>query len=276
MSKTQLEQIVHLPIDQIVAEEQVRTEFDEESLAGLGASIQAVGQLAPARVRREGESFILVDGERRYRAMKLLGEKTIAAIVENAELTTGDIVQRQLIANVQRNDLGGMEKARAIHRLMDATNWNASEAASHLGISNATVSRLLKLLELPDEVQKQVAAGEISASAAYELTRIEDEEARQQLADAVASGRMTRDAIAGRHRRQKTPQKASATSPKRVTAMLGHGRSVTVTGSDLSLECFIDVISEVLDKARKVRASGIQLSSFIAMLRDQAQSAVAE
>lgn len=276
MKATTQEQIIYLPMDQITVEGQVRTEFDEESLEGLAASIQAVGQLVPVRVRQEGDSFILVDGERRYRAMKLLGSKTIAAIVENAELSAGDIVQRQLIANVQRDDLGGIEKARAIHHLMETTDWNASEAAAQLGMSNATVSRLLSLLALPDDIQQKIAAGEIPASVAYQLSQIEDGAEQAEVADAVVQGRMTRDAIASRRRRRKTKQKNSPASPKRVTVILGLGRSVTVTGSDLSLESFINVISEVLEKARKGRASGIQLSSFIAMLRDQAQSAVAE
>lgn len=98
------EQIQNLPIEKIVVEENLRKTFNEESLDGLAMTMKHVGQLQPIRVRKAGEQFVIVDGERRYRAARKLGLLTLAAIVETKPLNEGEIVQRQL-ASFQRDDL---------------------------------------------------------------------------------------------------------------------------------------------------------------------------
>ena len=143
------EQIQYLPLDQVECYPQVREQFDQAALEGLANSIKADGQLQPIRVRRKGSKFGVVDGERRTRAMRLAGLTTIAAIIEEKELGDGEVIKRQLILNLQREDLTPVERARGIQSLIEATGWTATQAASKLGLSNATVSKSLSLLSLP-------------------------------------------------------------------------------------------------------------------------------
>ena len=159
------EQIQYLPIGKIVCERQVRDHGDEASIRELASGLKEVGQLQPIRVRKVGDKYVVVDGERRFHAVSYAEFQTIAAIIETQDLDEGQIIHRQLIANCHE-ELKPMEKARAIARLMEVTGWSASEAGKRLGMSNANVSRLLALLSLPPTIQKQVEDGVIPSSAA--------------------------------------------------------------------------------------------------------------
>ncbi|MBC7817332.1 MAG: ParB/RepB/Spo0J family partition protein [Planctomycetaceae bacterium] len=270
---TTQEQIQYLPIDRIVAEQQARETFGEDSLHGLMLSLREVGQLVPLRVRKAGDKFVIVDGERRYRAARKLGLSTLAAIVEAKDVAEGEVLQKQLISNVQRDDLLPLEKAKAIRRLMDVTKWTASAAASKLGISNANLSRLLALLELPEDIQARVASGAIPASSAYQLAKVGDPAKQAELAQQVASG-LTRDALVGaRKAASRTKDEASAKSVSRVTAMLGVNKSVTVSGQSLSLDDFVALLEECLAKVRVSRTKGHSLSTFIRICKDTAHAA---
>ncbi len=269
-----MEQIQHIPLDKIVANVQVRKVFDQESLDGMATSLKEVGQLQPCRVRRFGEKFMLVSGERRWRAAPMAGLTSLAVIIEGKDLCEGEVLQRQLIENVQREDLTPLEKATAIVELMKSTGWKAGEAATRLGISNASATRLLAMLTLPESIQNQVAAGLIPASAAYELSRVGDAGQQQELANQFAAGRLTRDGLAGAIKAQaKSVTKDPSVATGRATAQLGDGRTVTVVGHSLSLEGFIEILEELLGKARKVRPQGVELGTFIAMLKDQCKAA---
>lgn len=266
------EQIQFIPLDRLFVERQVREQFNDESLHGLSISLKEVGQLQPIRVRKAGEKYQVVDGERRLKAAHKAGLSTMAAIVETKELGEGEILLRQMVSNVQRDDLLPMDTANKIRRIMDMSGWNASQAAARLGLSNASVTRFLSLLSLPLDIQERIAAGDIAVSAAYELSRIDDVGTRDELAQKLASGKLTRDGLVGvRKAARKGTDAKTAVQPSRVTAVLGSGRSVTVTSEGLSLERFIEVISELLEKARRVRPQGVELGTFIAMLRDQAR-----
>ncbi|MFO0946446.1 MAG: ParB/RepB/Spo0J family partition protein [Planctomycetota bacterium] len=261
------------PLAKIRREWQVRDKFDEESINGLASSLKTVGQLMPIRVRKRGNEFVVVDGERRFRAATKAEFSTIAAIVEERELHEGEILQRQLVANCQRVDLTPMEKARSIHRLMESTGWNAAETASKLGMSPPSVAKLLALLSLPFAIIEQVESGKISASAAYEIAKVEDREVQADLAKEAAKGGLTRDAIKGRRKRAESGQPPTeSTKLSRAVVTLGAGRSVTVAGADLSLESMITWLEELLGKARKARTQAWELSTFVRALRDQSKA----
>lgn len=268
------DEILQIPLDKIDCAPQVREVFDEQAIAGLTASLKEVGQLQPVRLLRHGERFVIEDGERRYRASKLAGFKTIAAIIEARQLTQGDILLRQCSCDFQRVDLSPMEKAVAMERLMAATGMKGNEVAAKLGVSAAMVSRLLSLLALPDPIRQALKEAKIPASAGYELAKIDDAATQADLAQRLAEGKITRDGVAGARKaaRRQTNGKSPA-GQKRLTAMLGDGRAVTVCCPGNTIDDFIAVLEEVLVKARKGRTQGFALDTLIRFLRDQAEAA---
>lgn len=264
------EEIQLIPIADINVTAQVRGHFDESALDGLAASLREVGQLQPIRCRLQDRQLVVVDGERRLRAAKRAGITALQVIIEQAELSAGDVVQRQLIANLQREDLAPIEKAKGIASLMKETGWNASEIAAHLGMSNATVSRVLMLLELPEDIQQQVAAGKIAPSAAAELAKVKDSARQSELAGRVASGKLTRDAIAKAARSRKRSSGPKAVS-ERLIAMLGVGRVVSIFAPSLTIESAIELLEELLSKARKAKAQNLSIPTFSKLLEDQSR-----
>ena len=266
-----MEQIQYIPLDKIEVGTQVRKAFDEEAIDGLVASLKAVGQLQPIRVRKVADKFRVVCGERRTRAARLAGLTTLAAIIEVKDLSEGEVLQRQIIENCQRENLCPIEKARGITRLMEVTGWKIGEAAIKLGMSAGMATKLLGVLKLSETIQQQVASGAIAVSAAYELSRVDDAAVQSELAGELAAGRLNRDGLAGAIKaRSRTPKAVTPALPSRVTAALPGGKSVTVVGPALDLESFIEILDEILNQARKVRHKGIELGTLVKMLRDQA------
>jgi ParB family chromosome partitioning protein len=266
------EQIQYLPLDPIFPDpDQPRRLFDEEALEGLIASLKEQGLLVPIRVRLVGERFIIVDGERRWRAMKRAGFTSIAVIVEERPETEGGSLLRQMIINCQRKDLTSGEQGKTIRRLMDETGWSASQVAGRLGFSKATVSRLLSVLELPESIQERVNSGEIPLSAVGTLARVEDDERREELAAQLASGCLTRDGLVGTLKARRNGNPTGPRGTSRVVCKLASA-SVTVSSEDaLDLESFISTLEEILSKARRARTQGIELSTLTKMIRDQAK-----
>ncbi|MDX1968843.1 MAG: ParB/RepB/Spo0J family partition protein [Planctomycetaceae bacterium] len=264
------EPLLQVPLERIVAEQQVREQFDESALAGLAASLREVGQLQPIRCRKRGEQYVIVDGERRFRAAKTAGLAALEVIVEADDLCAGEVLHRQLVANLQRVDLAPMERAQGMRQLMQFTGWNAGQVATHLGVSAATVTRSLAILSLPESLQQQIEAGELAPSAAYELSRIAEPERQTALAESLATGNLTRDGVAG-IRKALSHRGTRVEGPRtaRATAQLGEGRTVSVSGPNLDLESFISALEDVLSKARRARPQGVALRTFLKIIKDQ-------
>ncbi len=265
------DEIREILIADVIVDPQVRKEFEPASLHELAASLKESGQQQPILVRERGDKFRLIFGERRLRAAHLAGWTNIRAIVTQVDLTESEIVQRQLIENMQRVDLCPLEVAKGMRQLMELNGMKAGVVATRLGVSAAKVTKYLGLLKLPGAIQEKVASGEIAPSAAYELSRVTSDADRDQLADDLVAGRINRDGLAGAIKaRSKHDNAKQSEVTTRVTALLGGGRTVTVLGPSLNLEGFIEVLEELLAKARKVRPQGVELGTFSKMLRDQA------
>lgn len=263
--------IHQIPLDKIICGKQARERFDESTLAGLSQCMRENGLFDPIQVLRLGDMYSLVIGGRRVRAARRAGWTTIPAIVQQGELTKAETVLRQILENVQREDLNAIEKAKAIASLISETGWTATQVAEKLGITNGTVSRLQALLSLPDEIQKRIEAGELPATAAYELTKVQDGREQAALANQVVSGELTRDKLSGAVRAK--ARMAGSKAPKataRANADLGCGKSVTVCALGLTLDTFIEVLEELLTRARQARPKGISLATFLKILRDTA------
>lgn len=201
--------------------EQPRIEFSQEAIERLSQSIRDKGQLSPIRVRwsDEYEKWIIISGERRWRATKLAELPTIDCYFHEADITRSEILEEQLIENCLREDLSPIEQARAFSRLMDLNGWTGKQIAEALRIEPATVSRALALLRLPNDIQEQVEEGQISARAGYELSKLENEDLQRKLADQATETKLThtQTAKAVRERRGKPAQQSRFTRENIVT-----------------------------------------------------------
>lgn len=263
--------VQNMPLDRVVCEPQERKRFDEEPLVGLAQSIAESGVLQPVLVRREGCSFVCVDGERRLRAAKRAGLTTVPVIIEDRELSPVEVALRRTVLNSQRQDLTPIERARAFSKLIEESGWTAAEVARRTGFSEATVSRLTALLTLPDEVVKRIDAGEISASTGYQIAIAGNGEEQSKLAEEAASGRLSRDRVTEKTRRSRRaatrPRKTNRPARKRVTIPLGAGRAITVVGPGLNVETLIAWLEDLVRRIRIVNAAGVGLKDLATLLR---------
>ena len=149
---------VELPLDKIkISDDQPRQDFNEESLKQLAESIKEVGQLQPIIVQKKGDEYVLISGERRYRAIS--GEndrKKIAAVILENKLNEETLRQIQLIENLQRQDLNPLERAVSIQRFIDDNQLTKKDASEKLGVPRTTLTEWLNILEVGEEYQKEV------------------------------------------------------------------------------------------------------------------------
>lgn len=168
------EKVVDLPLAKIVANPfQPRLHFDEASIKELAQSIKENGLLTPIIVRKAGANYQIIAGERRFRATKTLGVKTITAIVRETNDET--MATLALIENLQRDNLDPIEEARAYANLMGQLDLTQSKLADRVGKERTTVANALRLLKLPDKVQELVQAGQLSMGQARALLGLEKE-----------------------------------------------------------------------------------------------------
>ncbi|MAT71404.1 MAG: chromosome partitioning protein ParB [Planctomycetaceae bacterium] len=158
--------------------DQPRVEFDSEALQNLTDSIREKGQLAPIRVRwsEEQSVWLIISGERRWRACKEAGLTMIDCNFQESTLTPTQILEEQLIENLLRVDLKPIEEAESFQKLMSVNDWNGKQLATALNISPTRVSRALALLKLPHETRVRIDNGEISSRAGYELSKLPEPE----------------------------------------------------------------------------------------------------
>jgi ParB family chromosome partitioning protein len=166
---------------------QPRSRFDEEGLEELSASIRQVGVLQPVIVTSSDEGYVLIAGERRWRAAQRAGLQTIPAVVR--ETSGDDTLVEALVENVQRQDLTPLEEAHAYRQLLENYGMTQEQVADRVGKSRPAVSNTLRLLQLPGPVQTMVDSGSLSAGHARALLGLEDKKYAIYLAEkAVAEG----------------------------------------------------------------------------------------
>jgi ParB family chromosome partitioning protein len=219
-----------VPVEKIDRDpDQPRTEFDEEDLARLAESLRIRGQLQPIRVRwDEGRgAYVVLAGERRWRAARMAGLDKLACVIHEGTLTGEERLAMQLVENALRADLKPVEQARAFRRLMDARGYSTRDLAAELHIAQTSVVRALALLELPADVQARVEGGELASTVAAELAKIPDAAVQAEVAQAVVSEKLTRNEVAELVQAVKARRPAPARRPDPVTIDLGDC-SVTV------------------------------------------------
>lgn len=179
------------PIEEIApAADNPRQRFDEQRLEELAASIRVQGLLQPlvVRTRQPGDrasraSFVLIAGERRWRAAQKAGLKDVPVVVK--EVSASQAFELALVENIQREDLNPMEEAEAYRRLSDEFGYTQEELARRVGRERATVANSLRLLKLPERVQTQVASGSLAMGHARALLGLGDVSAMEETAERV-------------------------------------------------------------------------------------------
>jgi ParB family chromosome partitioning protein len=185
-----------IPVDRLVADpDQPRREFETEMLAELGISMKRRGQLQPIRVRedKENDRFVIVAGERRWRAARMMEIPSLECLVMKRPMTDGERLTLQLVENCVREDLKPIEQAHAFRTLMEREGWTAEQVAKELNLSPQTVGRALALLGLPGPVQELVETGSLPPSTAAELRSIENPTKQVEVAARIVREKKNRD-----------------------------------------------------------------------------------
>ena len=182
--------ILYLDVKRIRAGKlQPRSEFDEEKLKNLVSSIKGNGLIQPIVVRRLGENYEIIAGERRFRAIKKLGIEKIPAIMKNVKDREALVIS--LIENLQREQLNPIEEANAFKKLIDDFKINQDEVAQFIGKDKTTISNTLRLLKLPSEIQQHLKRGHISFGHAKAILSLEDDAKQLQLCRQIISNSLS-------------------------------------------------------------------------------------
>ncbi len=174
--------VAEIPVSQVRPNRfQPRKVFPAHELKELADSIREQGVLQPVLVRRDGREYELISGERRFRAVQMLGLRVIPAVVK-ADVSDEKMAEWALIENIQRQDLNPLEEAQAFRRLLEEFKLSQEEMARKVGKDRATVANILRLLKLPEEVQGLVRGGKLSMGHARALLSLERAESQKALA----------------------------------------------------------------------------------------------
>jgi ParB family chromosome partitioning protein len=173
---------------------QPRTVFDEDQLNELAASIKEVGLLQPPVVRSIGNGkYQLIMGERRYRASKLAGLKSIPVIIR--QTPDDQLLREALVENIHRSQLNPLEEGAAYQQLLNDFGYTHDELADRLGKSRPAITNTMRLLNLPTSVQRRVAAGVLTAGHARALLSLSDEKEIEALANRIVAEGLTVRAV---------------------------------------------------------------------------------
>lgn len=175
-----------LPIEDIVPNpNQPRIHFNETELRELSESIQEHGVLQPLLVRKHGNGYEIIAGERRYQASKLAGLEELPVIIK--EVNDEEMLALALIENLQRSDLNPVEEAKGYRQLIDASGMTQEALSKAVSKSRSAITNSLRLLDLPEVVQQMIFEGKITAGHARAILAVPYEDARIRLAEKVVA-----------------------------------------------------------------------------------------
>ena len=257
------DKVYQLPLAEIDTNiNQPRKNFSENALRELADSIKVHGVIQPIIVVKMGERYMIIAGERRYRASKLLGLSTIPAVIKN--YTASEIAEVSLLENLQREDLNPMECARAMRKLMDDYGWTQEKVADRLGKSRPVVANTIRLLNLEPEVIEMIEQGKISAGHARSLVVVTNKVAQIKLAKQVCEKKLSvrdfEEAVKQVKNNKPAPTQQSIELKELVTDMKRvFGTKVSVHGTDqrgrINIDYYsradLDRIAELLQKLKK-------------------------
>lgn len=221
--------VTELPVDSITPNpQQPRKDFHDTTLQDLAASLRQSGVIQPVVVRRLGQGYQLIVGERRWRAAQLAGLTQIPAVVREA--TDAQTLELALVENLLREDLNPMEEAEAYQRLLSEFGWTQEELAQRVGRDRSTIANCLRLLKLPEGIQADLRSGQLTMGHARALLSLASAEEQLRLREQILahswSVRTTEEGV--QHRRTKPTRRAGRRSPE-MTAVEDSLRSALAT-----------------------------------------------
>jgi ParB family chromosome partitioning protein len=176
--------VTELKITELEANQsQPRRFFDDQALQELSASIKEHGVVQPIIVRKVDESYQIVAGERRWRAARLAGLKTVPVVVK--DYSNVQVMEIALIENLQRQDLNSIEEALAYKSLIEEYDLTQEEISAQIGKSRSAIANTLRLLNLPEDIKDLVVHGKISAGHARALLAVEDKKKQLEIANKI-------------------------------------------------------------------------------------------
>ncbi len=248
---------------------QPRTVFDEEKLKELAESIKTNGVIQPLIVREKATGYELVAGERRWRASRIAGLRTIPCIVRDFDDKQNAIVA--IIENMQREDLNPIEEAAGLKAMTEKYGFTQEQVSASLGRSRTYIANSIRLLKLPPEIQEYVSSGQMSAAHGRTIINIPDKARQKEIADKIIRNDLSvrateklaervKDELRPERKRRKAPESKTQTKSEDVLAaerelMTLTGTKVTISGDSkgkLELEFYsIEELNRLIDIIRE-------------------------
>lgn len=250
-----LKNAVVIEVDRIEPDpDQPRKHFDETELQQLADSLSnpKIGQLQPISVwldrSSEERKYVIIAGERRWRASKLAGLTEINAIVEKRRLTPEQIRIRQYAENATRSDFRPIERALFYKEMQDTTGASTRELAKQLHTSASGISRALKLLQFPSDIQEQIERGVIPPTVAYQVLKFEGEEKQRKYITDFLAGETSTEEIEANTKPSSTGRPTKSSKPRTSKAKTIDGLKISLTSKERltnseiaeRLQCYVD------------------------------------
>jgi ParB family transcriptional regulator, chromosome partitioning protein len=194
---------------------QPRQEFDAEEIKGLAESIKTQGLLQAIILRKKNDGYEIISGERRVRALKVLGYDKIPSIIK-PKVSDREMIEMALVENIQREDLNEIETGLAFQRLLLECGLSHEELSKRVGKSRSAITNTLRLLKLPENIRLLVTRGDISMGHARALLAVEDPEKQMELGERIVSQELSvRDIEAAVQRLKEKKQQSKQSSKKK-------------------------------------------------------------
>ena len=218
---------------------QPRTYFDETALQELAQSIRNLGVIQPITLRKDGDKFEIISGERRFRASKIAGLKSVPAYIRL--VNDQELLEMALVENIQREDLDAIEVALTYQRLLDEIGLTQENLSQRVGKERSTITNSIRLLRLSPDIQQAIRAGEISAGHGRAIISVEDENNQQELFNKIIKEGLNVRQAEKAASEFKNPKKEAV---KKELELPNHLRKVQKS------------LSDVLDVAVEIKSSG--------------------
>lgn len=267
------QQFIRVPVAKCDYPEQPRSALDPDYCLRLGENMKAHGQKVPVLGYSKGDRFILCDGGCRWEGARLVGIPELLAHDFGKEPTLEELLTTQASIDFHRQHLSALDRARLWARICKEFGWAAKKLAEVLKVSESVVSRDLKLLALPEDIQQQINEGTLDARRGYLLTQETDPVRQRELA--LQATTLSRDELAKRVRK---PMQSDAplVRVKRIALPLPSGIAITVSGEDLSLDDIHSALGELQREIRRGCDQGLDPKTLSKVLQDKAKKGLGQ